>query len=283
MKRITAIVLLMAWAVAALALPTVEAVQAEVQAGHYAQAETMMREVVAAKPDSAKAHYLYAQVLAHNGHFSAAAQEARISLQIDPAIRFTQPEKFKAFEQLLEREQRAGASPSAAPAAALHAQAPAGQGGGVPGWIWGAGGAAIAFMLWRMFSARNSASVRPAAIGSGGAFGAPGTGVPAPAYPGYPTGPAAPAPAAGSGMLGTGLAVAGGLAAGMLAERLFESHQAGGSLGRSDGLMPGGFGGSGGNPAANELESRSIDFGNGGDWGGDAGGDIGGDAGGGDW
>ena len=38
---------------AAHALPTVTEVQAEVQKGNYAQAQTMMREVVVAKPGNA--------------------------------------------------------------------------------------------------------------------------------------------------------------------------------------------------------------------------------------
>jgi len=49
-------VALAAFAVVAWALPSLQDVEAEVQAGRYAQAETMMREVVDAKPGSAKAH-----------------------------------------------------------------------------------------------------------------------------------------------------------------------------------------------------------------------------------
>ena len=44
--------------------------------GGYSQAEGMMREVVDAKPGSAKAHYIYAEILAHSGSFSKAAEEA---------------------------------------------------------------------------------------------------------------------------------------------------------------------------------------------------------------
>jgi len=282
MKRFVALAILMLWTIAALALPTVEAVQAEVRAGHYTQAESMLREVVAARPDSAKAHYLYAEMLAHNRRFGAAAQEARLAKQIDPAVRFTQPEKFTAFEQLLEREQRADTSASRA-SVVQHAQ-PLAERGGVPGWIWGAGGAAIAFLLWRLFGARKNVGVGPAGFGTGGVMGAPAATASSPAYtPGYPAG-STPAPAAGSGMLGTGLAVAGGLAAGMLAERLFEGHHerglSGGAIGGSDALAPGMFGGgTSRNEAADELENRSIDFGNGDDWGGDDGGGM--DAGGG--
>ena len=105
MKRFLATLALLVLSAAAFALPSVEAVQKEVQQGHYAQAESMMHEVVAAKPNSAKAHYIYAEILAHNGRFDQAAQEARLARQIDPQIAFTQPDKFRAFEQSLQREQ----------------------------------------------------------------------------------------------------------------------------------------------------------------------------------
>jgi hypothetical protein len=99
--------------------------------------------------------------------------------------------------------------------------------------------------------------------------------------PGY--GPMAPQ--GGSGMLGTGLAVAGGFAAGMVAEKLFD-----GSSSRRAAAADGGYANEGGqagfdtpmrNDAAEALEQRPIDFGSGGDWGGDAG-DAGGGGGGGD-
>ncbi|HTJ07901.1 MAG TPA: tetratricopeptide repeat protein, partial [Caldimonas sp.] len=69
--------LLAAFAAVAWALPTLQEVETEVQAGRYAQAETMMREVVDAKPGSAKAHYIYAEILAHQGKVALAAAEAQ--------------------------------------------------------------------------------------------------------------------------------------------------------------------------------------------------------------
>ena len=44
------------WLGSAQALPNVDEVQAAAQRGDYVGAEKMMREVVAAKPDSARAH-----------------------------------------------------------------------------------------------------------------------------------------------------------------------------------------------------------------------------------
>jgi hypothetical protein len=81
-------------------------------------------------------------------------------------------------------------------------------------------------------------------------------------------------------LLGTGLAVAGGVAAGMLAERLLEGgHQAG----SSGGLFPAAASGLGAGPydgrdeaaAARDLEERPVDFGSGDGWGGGDAGDGG--------
>ena len=273
MKRLLAMLAFVAMGLvsaAAFALPSVTEVQAEVQKGNYAQAEVLMRDVVAAKPGSAKAHYVYAEILAHNKRFEFALQEARLAQQLDPAIGFTQPDKFRSFEQLLEREQRAPTSAggtAAGTGTAVQAPRAATQrSSGIPGWIWGAGFAVIAVLLWRMFSARrNAQSMAPAYGGmQSGGYG-----------PNYsPMGGGQ-----GSGMLGTGLAAAGGFAAGMLAEKLLDGHRDGGSSSASPasdgGMSPGYFD----NGAADELSSRSVDFGSGGDW--DSGGGGGGSDGGG--
>ena len=273
MKRLLAMLAFVAMGLvsaAAFALPSVTDVQAEVQKGNYAQAEVLMRDVVAAKPGSAKAHYVYAEILAHNKRFEFALQEARLAQQLDPAIGFTQPDKFKSFEQLLEREQRAttsaGGTAAGTGTAVQAPRAAAQRSSGIPGWIWGAGFAVIAVLLWRMFSARrNAQSMAPAYGGmQSGGYG-----------PNYsPMGGGQ-----GSGMLGTGLAAAGGFAAGMLAEKLLDGHRDGGSSSASPasdgGMSPGYFD----NGAADELSSRSVDFGSGGDW--DSGGGGGGSDGGG--
>src|ERR1700743_245499 len=103
------------WSVSALALPSVNEVQAAVKAGDFPKAESMMQEVVADKPQSAKAHYLYAEILAHDAKFADAAAQARKAREIDPALSFTNdPAKFRSSEQDLQRAQ---GTPTAAPQA----------------------------------------------------------------------------------------------------------------------------------------------------------------------
>jgi len=275
MKRLLSLVLMLVLSAAAFAVPSVDAVQAEVNRGNYAQAESMMREVVADKPNSAKAHYIYAEVLAHNGRFEQAADEARLAKQIDPQIKFTQADKFRAFEQLLQQEQGSAQSRKSrsldggAAVPAVRSQPAAERSSGVPGWVWGAGFAVIAVLLWRLVSATRQRTAAAAAGPAAWSTANTGPSVPmgGPSYgqPGY-----GPAPGVGSGMLGTGIAAAGGFAAGMLAEKLFDGHRGqdvasnSAAAAGAGGLVPGMFDD---NPSADELERRSIDFGNGGnDW-----------------
>lgn len=282
----------------AWALPTEAEVQSQVKAGQYGQAEQSMAAVVAAKPDSAKAHYVYAEILAHQRKFDEAATHARRAKALDPAIKFTQPEKFKAFEALLEREQHPGGTKAAGGAAAVTAlpgdakplQVPAAapaersSGPGVPGWVWGAGLAVIAVVLWKAVSRGFRSPVGNAAmqmpvqtpvqtpVGGYGGFGN--------VAPGAYGGPVQPP--AGSGLrtgLAAGAGLAGGLAAGVLLDQMLHrgegagngSHSAdAGNAGAGSGLLtgvePGYFDRELQQDAADQLASRDIDFGNGDSW-----------------
>jgi tetratricopeptide (TPR) repeat protein len=278
------------------ALPSADAVQAQISQGNYLKAEEMMREVVAAKPDSAKARYVYAELLAHNKRFGQAVEEVASAKRIDPALKFAQPEKFKAFVQLLEREQAAEkrAVSNFEPAPVKREAPPASS--GLPSWIWALGGGVLALTLWKMFTARQKPPVQflppapgmqntmapagmPQGFGGGGGGGGGG---------GYGPGYGQPQGGMGSGLLGTGLAVAGGVAAGMMLEKMLDGGhgQAAnqqGSQGQSN-YSPGVFD-EASNSAASELEQRPIDMGTGSGWdSGDSGGsfDGGGDSGG-DW
>ena len=296
------------WMSVAHALPTVDQVQAAAKSGDYAGAEKMMREVVTARPDSARAHYVLAEILAHQRQFDEAAQHTRRARALDPSIKFTDAAKFNAFEQLLQREQVSAAkpvaptpldpspAPRAAPVPRAEPQSMGGGGGGVPVWLLAVGAIAFIAIAASWMRRRTAAQAQPVmsggyAQGGYGAAGGYGQGGYGGGY-GVPQQPAS----GGSGMLGVGLGVAGGVAAGMLAERLLHGDRSdhGSSLpsnadagSHAGGMLPGAFGGGGDPGAADELTRRDIDFGGGDGWGGggsDAGG--GGDFGGGgsdDW
>lgn len=279
MKRFVLAAAFAVLTVSAFALPSIDAVQAEIGKGNHAHAEEMMREVVAAKPDSARARYVYAEILAHDQRFGLAAEEAAQARRLDPSLSFTQPGKFNAFTQLLDREQAIGsrtATASRADGPRFVDTAPVQPAGGVPGWAWGLGAGALVVLAWRAFSARQQAAAQwPAAgPGSGGALAAASPGGSASTgYGSHAPGYAPAAAAGGSSLLGTGIAVAGGVAAGMLAEKLFEGHRDSG-LGSNfspgnRALEPGMFDDRSSNAAAaQELEQRPIDLGAGDGWGG---------------
>ena len=286
------------------AVPTVAEVQAEVQKGNFTQAQSMLHEVVIAKPGSAKAHYLYAEILAHNSKFSEASQQVAEAKRLDPTLKFTTPEKFDAFAQLLQREQRneaqrasrsngsfnsngaALSSPAVATPSASRAAEPA---PGLPSWVWPVGLAILAVLAWRMFSKR-----REAAFGGGmspmqgmAPGMSPGTGMArygagapmqAGPYNGYGQngapmgngmgGGMMQPQSGGVGMMGVGLAAAGGVAAGMLAEKYLHGQSSPASAPAHD---QNSFTNNNAQAPtydadAQALNDRSIDFGNGADW-----------------
>jgi len=158
---------------ASLALPSIEEVQAEVRR-NYAQAENLMREVIRARPGSAKARYIYAEIPAHNQRLDQAAQEAqeareaREAQQIARDLNFPQPDEFRTFEQLLAYEQRTDRSLSSMSSdvermPALGAQLPSDRSSSLPNWIWRLGAAAVALLLWRTVVAVRRATAMPSA------------------------------------------------------------------------------------------------------------------------
>lgn len=277
----------------ALALPSVKEVEAEVAQGRYAQAETMMAEVVAAKPGSARAHYIYAEILAHNELLPRAAEQARLARTLDPSLAFAgSADKFRTFEQQLERAQAGAAARSAraatpadttlppltmpARATAAAAAAPTAA-SGIPSWLWGLGFAVVALLVWRAFSRRPSASATGSAAAGAGAMAPGAMAANSPYGPGGVP-PAGMVPATrGGGLLGAGLAGAGGFAAGMMVDRMLHPDSRNRDADHLAGLGP--DAGSHLDDSGSDLASRNVDFGNGGnDWGGDAGGssDVGG-------
>lgn len=305
----------------ALALPSVEEVRSELGKGNYAQAEKMMKQVVAARPDSARAHYVYAEILASNKRFDQALVEARRARELDPGLKFTSAEKFTALMQLLEREQASALRTDTGTGTGTGTAAASQAAPGIPAWGWGLGLGALAVIAFGALRSRrqsmagggfaagafgpaSAAGPRPGTYGAGlGGYNNPGTyrrsaaqgAAPQPGQPGFGYGNPGYGPGRGSGMLGTGLAVAGGAAAGMLAERMLHGDKndgsaAGGSGNPAlDGLTPGAFDDAS-DASAQELARRDIDIGSGSDWerddapgpfaDNDHGGDFGGDAGG---
>ncbi|MBB5189831.1 hypothetical protein HNQ50_000541 [Silvimonas terrae] len=248
----------------AFALPTEQDVEAAVKQGNFAQAQTMLAEVVAAKPDNAKAHYIYAEVLAHNGQFADATNEALKAKTIDPQIHFTSPEKFRKFEaQLLNSAQPA--APAATTRAVTAPQAMPVQRSGGFGWtgIIILVVAGFGVLIWLTTRRRE-----PAVFTGNGGPARP-YGAPAGYNYGTPVGNGPVVVNQGGSGIGAGLmGAAGGFAAGMLVEEMLD-HRNGGLGGRSEIVENNTYiyeNGTGSGNVDQQLETQPVDFGNGSSW-----------------
>jgi len=96
MKKFISMLILALVSTLALALPAPTDIEAAVRAGNLAQAETMLHEVIRAKPGSAKAHYELGQILARQGKNDDARRELVEAERIDPSLKFaTDPLRFR--------------------------------------------------------------------------------------------------------------------------------------------------------------------------------------------
>ena len=186
----------------ALALPSPKEIEAAVGAGQLPQAETMLREVLQAKPQSAKAHYELGQVLARQGKYFEAQQALDQAKTIDPTLKFaTSPEAFaKTYNTVLAQVRGAPSAASAkaavatpaAPVASPAPASPAPSGGFNLMYVWmGAAGLVVLGLILRRRAAATPAVATPAAAYAG---------MPPPAQPAYNG-----AAMATGGIIGSGL------------------------------------------------------------------------------
>lgn len=224
---------------------SLQQVYSAANAGNYAAAQGMMDQVLRDHPNSAKAHFVEAELLAKQGQLSRADAELHSAERLDPALAFAKPAAVQELKQLL-----------AAPAQ-LHARAL--QPAASHGMPWGllvtvlCLGAAIAFFLR---SRRQAQTYIPA---GGSAYGAAPYGAAPPYAPyGGMGGMGAGAPGMGSTILG-GLATGAAVGAGMVAgEALMHRMLDGGSASTAN---PGGYLPSDGVDNALADDERRYDMG----------------------
>lgn len=183
-----------------------------VQAGKLAEADAMMNEVLKTHPDSAKAHFVHAEVLAREGRREDARQALATAEKLSPGLTFVKPSAVEHLRAMIDG--RASALPAAEGAA------PARHFSLLPIVV------AIGGLLLVMFVVRAMSARRTVAQGQGyyptGYAGGQG------AYGGAPM---APGPMGGSGSglgssIATGLAMGAGLAAGeALVHRVLEGNR----------------------------------------------------------
>lgn len=227
-------------AVRAQAEPTLDQIYQAANAGQLPQAQGMIDQVLRTHPDSAKAHYVKAELSARQHDAASARQELATAERLAPGLPFAKPAAVQALRTQVEH--LAGAPRQDA---TRQMGAPPGPDAPVPAAAkrlpWGtlAAGAAVLVGLLALMRRRSrpDASGYPGAPMAGGPAQGPmgnagyGPGMqPPPGYgPGYGPGGAYPQQGMGSGIgrgLATGLAVgAGAVAANEIGRRMF--HQDG--------------------------------------------------------
>jgi len=205
--------------------PTLNQVYEAAHAGKMDQAQLMMQQVLVAHPNSAKAHFVQAELSAGQGQTSRAKEELATAEKLAPGLPFAKPEAVQKLRSQLNAPSAASAtpprlSPSPASPAMSNSPSPAPSSSFPWGLALALGGAAIGAAIF--FSRKpQTPSVQPtnaSGSGLGGAqtFGNGGAGYGQPAYgqPGYGQ-PGYGQPGYGQAGSGLGGRVVGGLATGL--------------------------------------------------------------------
>jgi hypothetical protein len=209
----------------AAAEPTLHDIYVAADAGKLGEAQAMIDKVLRDHPNSAKAHYVAAELLVKQGLMRKAEAELATAERLAPGLPFA---KADAVSTLRSHIAAPAARTSARPVA-LPDQNFDSASSGMPWGLLLAGGALIAFVVFAMrFMARRSAANAamasyPAGYPSygGGAVMQPGMGG---MSPGMSPGMGAPAAGGmGSGIMG-GLATGAALGAGMVAGQALMHH-----------------------------------------------------------
>lgn len=202
--------------------PSLHQVYQAAEAGKMNEAQSMMHEVLQAHPNSGKAHYVEAELLAKQGQVQKAESELATAERLAPGLPFAKPQAVQNLKALL------GSTPSARSTEVQHAQMlPPARESSFPWGMLVIGAGLVAFIAWaaRFMSQRNGAqayggTVVPAGYGGYGPGNAPSSpyGAPMPPYGGGGVGPmGVPGQGLGSRVmsgLATGAAVGAGVVAG---------------------------------------------------------------------
>ncbi|HTY51282.1 MAG TPA: hypothetical protein VMB48_16460 [Steroidobacteraceae bacterium] len=261
--------------------PSADQIYQAAQAGRMGEAQQMIGEVLHDHPNSAKAHFIAAELDARVGDLASARAQLQQARQLDPAQRFASAYAVNELTAQLSGQRGYAAPQAFAPQALVPQRRSA--------FPWGfvlAVGLGLA-VLWAILRARTASYAQPQVLppagpGQYGQGYGPGYG-PGPGYPpGYPS-------MGGSGLmgsLGSGLAIGAGVAAGeALVSRMIDGPGSGGYVPPAadlrDDVAPPSNSDMGGNDFGVSDPGSWDSGGGGGDLGG---GDFGGGGGdGGDW
>ena len=159
--------------------PTLEQVYAAAQSGQLDKAQTMIQQVLIGHPNSAKAHYVQAEIAARQGQLPRAREALATAEKLAPGLPFAKAESVRAL-----RAQLSGHAADASPQAAE----PGPPAPTPPALPWGLillGGAAVMALLILLVS--RAARPRPSVFGN--TMAAAGNGLSGPQRFGNPTPP----------------------------------------------------------------------------------------------
>ena len=199
--------------------PTLHEVYQAAEAGNYREAQAMMDQVLRDHPNSAKAHFVEAELLAKQGRLASAQTELRTAERLEPGLPFASPQAVQELKARLGSSEGLGQSGSRI--------LPTSAGSGFP---WAglllvlAVIAIVAFVIRQLRQRSAYAAPQRSGLPSYGG----GAGTAQPYAPGGP-GPVPPTGGMGSGILGglaTGAAVGAGVVAGeALMHRVLDGHR----------------------------------------------------------
>lgn len=91
-------------------LPNVHQIYQTVQAGQLDKAHSMVEQVLKAHPNSAKAHFVDAEILARQGDMTAAKAELATAEKLDPTLSFAKPKTVAELKAHLSGSEKTGSS-----------------------------------------------------------------------------------------------------------------------------------------------------------------------------
>ena len=179
-KWLAVVALLSFGAVMAQSEPNIKQIYEAAQSGKIEQAQVMVQQVLIAHPNSAKAHYVQAELFARQGQPGRGREALLMADKLAPGLPFAKPEAVQALRtQLASKPATAVREVNKMPVAGRDAAAPASSSSSFPtGLGLALGGAAIAFAIYmlRKKPAPDSASQNAYANVNSNAYTNPTTG-----------------------------------------------------------------------------------------------------------
>lgn len=196
--------------------PTMQQVYDTARAGNLDQAQAMMQKVLADHPESGKAHFVEAELLAKQGRYASAEAELANADRLAPGLPFAKPEAVENLRRIISGAKQHPMKQSSS------GYAPQPAGSGSPFSLIIIGVLLIGFIVFAVKFMANR-NPQPVYMQNGASPGTPGYGMPGQPYGGMPGPMMGGGGGIGSGIVG-GLVTGAALGAGMVAGEELMHH-----------------------------------------------------------